>query len=145
MTISPSIVGHDQVLRRLHQAVANNALHHAYLFEGPKGLGKATVAEHLAMLLNCTSDDRPCGACEACHHISQQTHPDIIHVHPDEERASRTISVATIREVIRQTGYHHYSARHRVVIIDPAEAMVPAAANALLKPSKSLQTGPILC
>ena len=133
MSASPTIIGHDKVLRRLHQAVDNDAFHHAYLFEGPKGLGKATVANYLARLLNCDANERPCNTCDPCRHIEQQSHPDIILVHPDPDRASRTISVATIREVIRRTGYHHYSAKHRVVIIDPAEAMAPAAANALLK------------
>jgi DNA polymerase-3 subunit delta' len=133
MSVTPSIIGHQKAITGLRRAIERETLHHAYLFEGPKGLGKGTVALYLAMTLNCESEDTPCGTCDPCRHIAAETHPDIIHLRPNAERASRTISVEAVREVVRQTGYHHYSAKHRVVIIDPAEAMPASAANALLK------------
>lgn len=133
MSDLPSIIGHDRILERLHHAIDRGTLHHAYLFEGPQGLGKATVATYLAMAVNCQADDRPCGSCPSCVHIRNENHPDVIYVRPEENRASATISVAAIREVVRKTGYHRYDAQRRVIIIDPAEAMPAPTANALLK------------
>ena len=99
------------------------------------GLGKRTVAVRLAMAANCTQPGTspPCGACPTCRQILAGTHPDVILVEPTADRATANIPVDRVREVVRQTGYHRYNARRRVIIIDPAEAMGPAAANALLK------------
>jgi DNA polymerase-3 subunit delta' len=133
MSHTPSIIGHDRIIERLHTAINRGTLHHAYLFEGPRGLGKATVATYLAMAVNCEAPEAPCGECQVCAHIAQDNHPDIIYVRPDAERASATISVESIREVVRKTGYHRYNARRRLIIIDPAEAMPAPTANALLK------------
>jgi DNA polymerase III subunit delta' len=133
MSHAPTITGHERVLERLHQAIDRDAVHHAYLFEGPKGLGKATVATYFAMAVNCQSDKPPCGRCHSCTQIADGSHPDVIYVRPAEDRASATISVEAIREVVRKTGYHRYDAQRRVIIIDPAEAMPPPTANALLK------------
>jgi len=133
MSHAPSIFGHERIIERLHTAITRGTLHHAYLFEGPRGLGKATVATYLAMAVNCEAPQAPCGECRVCMQIAQGSHPDIIYVSPDAERASATISVDSIREVVRKTGYHRYDARRRLIIIDPAEAMPAPTANALLK------------
>lgn len=129
------ILGHRAVLERLWGAANNGTLHHAYLFEGPRGVGKHTVAVRLAMAVNCTGDGdvRPCGACSTCKRIAAGNHPDIIEVGPDPERKTPVIAVEQVREVVRQAGYHRFDARRRVFIVDPAEAMQDAAANALLK------------
>jgi DNA polymerase-3 subunit delta' len=130
------ILGHARVRAHLADAVARDALHHAYLFEGPRGIGKRAVATELAMRVNCTAEPvaaRPCGACPTCRAIAAGTHPDVIAIEPDPEKAARTIPIESIREVIRQAQYHRYGARRRFVIVDPAEAMQEPAANALLK------------
>jgi DNA polymerase-3 subunit delta' len=131
------ILGHRATTERLWSTLARGKLHHAYLFEGPRGVGKSTVALRLAQAANCTDErpveQRPCGRCDTCRQIASDVHPDVLRLEPDGSRAARTIPVEAVREVIRKTGYHRYSARRRVVIVDPAESMQEGAANALLK------------
>jgi len=130
------ILGHETQRERLLQALRNDTLHHALLFEGPRGIGKRLVANHLAMAANCTErapGEEPCGVCRTCRAIAAGQHPDVIVVEPDRELASRTIAIEVVREVIRQSQYHRFGARRRFVIVDPAEAMLEPAANALLK------------
>lgn len=129
-----AVIGHDSVQQRLTDGLVRGDLHHALLFEGPAGVGKRLVAERLAAAANCLSDGaRPCGVCPSCRQIAAGNHPDVIRIEPDADRASGTIAVEQIREMIRMSGYHRYAGRRRFVIIDPAEALMPAAANALLK------------
>jgi DNA polymerase III subunit delta' len=129
------IIGHGAILAELSGAVARGGLHHAYLLEGPRGVGKRRVADHLTLLANCTAEAplRPCGRCRTCTAIAAGTHPDVIALEPDLERAGRTIPIDAVRETIRQAQYHRYDAAHRFVLVDPAEAMQEPAANALLK------------
>jgi DNA polymerase-3 subunit delta' len=129
------ILGHRQIRAQLRSAAERDVLHHAYLFSGPRGVGKRRVATELAMLVNCEAEpaSRPCGACPTCKAISKGVHPDVIVLEPDMDKASRTIPIEAIREVIRQAQYHRYGARRRFVIVDPAEAMLESAQNALLK------------
>jgi len=128
------LLGHQALLDRLVGAAERAQLHHALLLEGPQGIGKRTLANRLAMAVNCTADGRgACGACPTCTQIARDGHPDVIVVEPDTTKAARTIPVQAVREVVRKTQYHRYEARHRFVIIDPAEAMQEPAANALLK------------
>lgn len=130
------LLGHRAVLARLGEAVLADSLHHALLFEGPVGVGRRTVATHLAAASNCEHPEptaRPCGGCRTCRSIRAGTHPDVIVVEPEADSASGQIPVARIREVVRQAGFHRYAARKRFVIVDPAEALADPAANALLK------------
>lgn len=130
------ILGHERALTHLRETNAQGRLHHAYLFEGPEGVGKLRVARWLALMCNCEAADpadRPCGQCNTCITIAGGSHPDVSVVVPDPTKATKSIPVARIREVIRTTGFHRYGSRRRFVIIDPAESMAPAAANALLK------------
>ena len=133
-SVGGDILGHQGALARLRHAVEQDTLHHAILLEGPRGVGKRRVATWLALLANCTAEgERPCGVCQMCHQIPQGLHPDVIALEPDMTRAARTIPVDAVREVIRKSQFHRYGARHRMVIVDPAEAMQEPAANALLK------------
>lgn len=130
------LIGHSALLARLGAAVDADTLHHALLFEGPPGVGKRTVARHLALAHNCLSEDvqaRPCMACRSCTTIASGNHPDVVWVGPDPKLASGAIPISRIREVVRQAGYHRFGARRRFIIIDPADAMRGPAANALLK------------
>ncbi len=129
----PPLLGHGPVRERLARAADAGTLHHAYLFEGPRGLGKRRVAEWLALYTNCLGEQRPCGACARCGPILAGTHPDVIVLEPDVSKASRIIAVAAVRDVIRKAGYHRFDSARRFVIVDPADAMQDAAANALLK------------
>jgi DNA polymerase-3 subunit delta' len=136
MSVMPSILGHERALAMLDRAARTARVHHAYLFEGPRGVGKHTVARWFALRMNCEADPSlavPCGQCNACRSIAAGNHPDVIELGPDPTKASGQISVDQVREVIRRTGFHRYSGKYRLVILDPAEAMPAAAANALLK------------
>jgi DNA polymerase-3 subunit delta' len=137
MTTVPAPVGHDAALTHLREALAADRLHHAWLLEGPAGVGKRTVADWLVLTANCLSDGddgaRPCGACASCRQILAGTHPDVVVVGPDPEKATRAIPVDAVREAIRVCGLHRFSARRRFVIVEPADALAPQGANALLK------------
>ncbi len=129
------LLGHEDVLRRLWGALERDALHHAYLFEGPEGVGKKTVAVRLAMAANCTGPPggRPCGVCPTCRQIQAGTHPDVVLLTPEADSATPIVKVDQVREIVRLATFHRYSARRRFILVDPAEALPPAAANALLK------------
>jgi len=129
------LIGHDQTTARLWMAARRQTLHHAYLFEGPAGVGKRTVALRLAMMANCEAEPelRPCASCPTCSQIATGNHPDVVMLSPDPSSATPRIAVDAVREVVRQVGYHRYNARHRFLIVEPAEALPPPSANALLK------------
>ena len=76
------LIGQERALSALRSALARDALHHAYLFGGPEGVGKATAARLLAQSVNCEAAeaDRPCGACGPCRKIARGTHPDVFHL-----------------------------------------------------------------
>jgi DNA polymerase-3 subunit delta' len=143
------IIGQDRALGALRASLARGALHHAYLFAGPEGVGKAKAARLLAQAANCDAPaaERPCGACAPCRKIARGTHPDVFHL--AEERAmakagrwepkggrmpSKDIVVDQVRDVVdRRLALKRFEGRHRFVIVDPADAMNAAAQNALLK------------
>lgn len=129
------ILGHGAAVGRLWDAVRRDALHHAYLFEGPEGVGKHLVARRLAMACNCEQPalELPCGECASCRSIARDDFADVLTVGPHPDRKTPIITVDQIREVVRQVGYHRYTGKRRVVIVDPAEAMAAPASNALLK------------
>lgn len=127
--------GNDKVRRQLDQLAQDGRLHPCLLFEGAAGLGKAATARWLAQRLNCTQwpEGGPCGRCWSCRSIAKNTHPDVIEVGLHPERKTPIIAVSQTRELLRQLTLRPHSARERVVIIDPADAMNTEAANALLK------------
>lgn len=129
-------VGNEALRARLRSLVEADRLHPCLLFEGSKGLGKGTTAIWLARVSNCEHDDavqRPCETCWSCRQIPKGQHPDILTIGLDPSKTAAIISVAQAREVISQMMVKPFHARRRFVIIDPADAMTPEAANALLK------------
>lgn len=132
----PEILGHEGQLTLLRESLASGRLHHAWLFEGPPGVGKGEVARWLALAATCEATEpsaRPCGACPTCLRVLAGVHPDVVWLGPDPEKATSTIPVERVREVLRATSYHRFGARARFVIVDPAEGLAAAGANALLK------------
>jgi len=118
--------------------VARSALPPTMLFTGPHGVGKTLVARATAAAVNCLSplpaaDDLPldaCGVCRSCERIARGVHVDVIQVEADD-RAS--IKIDVIRDVLERTAYRPFEGRRRVVIVRDADALEPAAQNALLK------------
>lgn len=143
------IIGQDRAIGGLRSALRRSALHHAYLFAGPEGVGKATAARLLAQAANCdrASGDPPCGECPPCTKIARGVHPDVVAI--AEERAmaragrweprggrtpSKDIVVDQVRELVdRRLSLRRFEGRRRFVILDPADAMNMQAQNALLK------------
>ena len=112
---------------------------HAYLISGMEGMGKRTLARLMAQYLLCTGDGKPCGHCPACIQVREGNHPDVITVapgkpvSPDVKAGLTGIPVDEIRYIISRVGQHTFVGGRRVVIIERADKMNPAAQNALLK------------
>lgn len=139
-TLPGPLVGNEAVRSRLSRAAMDQRLHHCLVFEGPEGIGKFTFAMQFAMEINCLapavggdSSLRPCGVCAQCSWILGGTHPDVMVVVPDPERATPIISAAQAREIVGSLLLQRHSARYRVVILSPADAMNEESANILLK------------
>ena len=132
------VVGQKSVVTTLLNAVNSNKLAHAYLFCGPRGTGKTTVAKLLAKTINCTSEgERPCGKCPNCLEIQESTYPDVI-----ELDAASNNGVDEVREIIEKVKYAPLNGKYKVYIIDEVHMMTSSAFNALLK---TLEEPPEYC
>ena len=121
----------------LSRAVARDTLPPSLLLAGPAGVGKRRAALAVAAAINCTNpastpelERDACGECASCRRIDRGVHPDIVVMAPGD---SGTIKIEEVRDVVQRAGYRPFEARRRVVVIDEADALVPAAQNALLK------------
>ena len=125
-------VGHQKQLVILRAALASERLHHAYLFLGPEGVGKHTIAVAVAKAIHCQANaDDFCGQCVNCARITDGNHPDVRTVAPLADK--KEISIQQIREIERELNYRSFTGKRKIVIIDPAILLNAAAQNALLK------------
>lgn len=133
------LIGHDNVKRYFEKAFAAGRVHHAYLFEGPAQVGKATFARMLAKALLCGGErTRPCGSCRACEAYDHGAHPDVLVFNRGEEAS---VQIEPIREFIAAMQTKPLLGKYRIGILEEAELLTLPAANALLKtleePAKS--------
>lgn len=122
--------GQDVLKETLKNAVLNNNVHHAYLFIGPRGVGKTTTARILAMMINCENGmtDDPCGVCKNCKSIINNNSSDVIEID-----AATSGKIENIRDIRKTVSLAPINLRTRVWIIDEAHQIKVDAANALLK------------
>ncbi len=126
-----TIEGHEKSLEILKRAIANNALAHAYLFSGQAGIGKKKTAFALAAAVNCRNA-RPeggCGECPSCRKTDTLGHPDVHVLVPDGDE----IKIDQIRQVQADFSLKPFEGTKKILIVDNAESMNAAAANAFLK------------
>jgi len=126
------VVGQEHVTQTLKNALRAGRIAHAYLFTGPRGTGKTTMARLLSKAVNCLDEDvdqRPCNRCHICQSINQGRLLDLIEM----DAASHT-GVDNVREAIRdKVGFRPSEARYKVYVIDEVHMLSTSAFNALLK------------
>jgi DNA polymerase-3 subunit delta' len=126
------IIGHRKQLDILRAALVAGRLHHAYLFLGPDGVGKRTVALALARAIHCAETVGDfCGRCVNCARISDGNHPDVRLIEPLADK--KEISIQQVRDLERELNYRSFGGKRKIVIIDPATLMNLSGQNALLK------------
>lgn len=141
------IRGQQRALNILRGTVGRGRLASSYLFAGEDGIGKKTAAVNFAMALNCLDpqvDDSgfgdACDVCSSCKRIKGGTHPDFLMVAPED----RIIKVEEIRAIEEALSFRAHEARVKTVIVDNAEAMNAAAANAFLKTLEEPASGSMI-
>jgi DNA polymerase-3 subunit delta' len=121
------IKGHEQTLERLDRIISQGRPAHAYLFSGPRGVGKAETARVFAAALNCGP---ACGTCASCRAVFNQTHTDFHYIAPE---GSRAILREQVMELLHALNLKQQSDQYKVAVIDDAQVLGPEAANAVLK------------
>jgi DNA polymerase-3 subunit delta' len=158
-SILGQIRGHDEAIERLREAARADRVAQAYLFHGPRGVGKTRTALGFAQLLNCIGPEPPCGACAACRKVGALIHPDVRLLFPatrDEEShpedlgrrleeygadryhllefaRNASIGIEKIRELKAEAAMSHAEGKRRVYILVEAQRMLEDAAQSALK------------
>jgi len=129
-----NLVGNEWAVELLCQQITHGTTRHAYLFAGPSGVGRRTLALRLAQALNCTQPIEPgipCGQCKDCKQIEAMRHPDLTIIQADSEGG--TLKVDQVREARRALTLKPYQSKYRVTLFLRFQEANDNAANALLK------------
>lgn len=125
------VVGQEHIVQTIRNSVVAGRMSHAYIFAGPRGTGKTSVARILAKSANCLHDDllnRPCNECENCQAVNKSSFLDLIEI----DAASNT-SVEDVRSLREKINFSPNTGKYKVYIIDEVHMLSTAAFNALLK------------
>lgn len=124
------VVGQDNIVKALENSLENRRISHAYLFTGPRGTGKTSVARILAKGLNCQlgPTSAPCGTCEECARIKTSTSLNVVEIDGASNRG-----IDDVRELRSQVQFTPINASYKVYIIDEVHMLTTEAFNALLK------------
>ena len=124
------VVGQEHVVKTLKNAIKRGKIAHAYLFSGPRGIGKTTIARILAKAANCENikDGEPCNECVVCKNINQNRFLDLVEI----DAATHT-QVDKIRDIVEKINFSPASGKYKVYIIDEVHMLSKGAFNALLK------------
>ncbi len=123
------VAGQNHIVQTLKHAIEQNKIAHAYLFCGPRGTGKTSIAKIFAKMINCESDEnKPCTVCDNCIAVQNNNHPDIIEID-----AASNNGVEEVRNLIEKVKYAPIKGKFKVYIIDEVHMMSTGAFNALLK------------
>ena len=125
------VIGQEHIVQTLKNAIISDRVGHAYLFAGPRGTGKTTLARLLAKAVNCLAEDpneRPCNQCEHCIAVNENRFLDLIEI----DAASNT-SVDDVRDLRDKINFTPSQGKYKIYIIDEVHMLSTAAFNALLK------------
>jgi DNA polymerase-3 subunit delta' len=129
-----NLVGHEWAVDLLREHIAQRKMRHAYLFTGPRGVGRRTLAIRMAQALNCSRPPTPgeaCGECRSCVLIEKMQHPDLAILQAEQEGG--VLKVDQVRELQHSLALQPYEASYRIALLLRFEEANPSAMNALLK------------
>lgn len=124
------IIGHEDIKRYFSKAIKSEKVSHSYIFEGPEGIGKKSIAQAVAKSLLCQGEDKPCGKCKACLLLEAGNHPDLIYV----EKDNKTTKIDTVREkLVKNMDVKPYQGPYKIIVVTEADTLTIEGQNAMLK------------